>query len=79
MNEAVDSKTSQGAFRKMAVCLKCEIDDGHLNSLLSSKRQKILGEFNLFSTREMRVLKWYIFLLIGENIGGQGEDAVNFT
>lgn len=54
----MDSKTSQGAFRKMAVCLKCEIDDGHLNSLLSSKRQKILGEFNLFSTREMRVLKW---------------------
>lgn len=34
LNEAVDSQTSQGAFRNMAVCVKCEIENGHLNSLL---------------------------------------------
>lgn len=31
MKEAVDSETSQGAFRKMTVCVKYEIEDGHLN------------------------------------------------
>lgn len=34
LKESVDSETSQGAFRKMAVCVKCDIEDGHLNSLL---------------------------------------------
>lgn len=28
MNEPVDSETSQGTFRKMAVCVKCEVEDG---------------------------------------------------
>lgn len=50
MNEAVDSETSQGTFRKMALCVKCEVENG-------------LEDISF----------------IGKNMGGQGEDYMNFT
>lgn len=77
MNEGVDSQTSQGAFRNMAVCVKCGIENDHLNSLLWGKRQKILGEFNLVLER-YEGFKMEIFSFNRREYGETGRRCYEF-